>query len=335
MSIEAAPQAELNAAELVEKLMFGDDAGVDAPAETSAQTTDTTPLETAAAPVAAPAPAPAEVDVNNPALTADNTVIHSKSGTYQIPFESLEKARDRAKLAETQLVAMQAEVEQLRQLQAQAQARVDAGEPLTDAQSAANTQAVQDAVANGADVSLFGDFSEEAMAKAVVTISERAVQRALEEQARAQNANSAKATHDNHILLAHADAFEIGQSKELRDWIAAQPSFARAGCEKVLAGGDAAQVVELLSAFKQATGRQTPAAPAAQASHSSADARAKAQQAIDGVPDPVPVSLTQIAGGTAPQSLYERMGKMDGAQRAEALMDMTPDQREAYYARNL
>jgi hypothetical protein len=99
--------------------------------------------------------------------------IASKSGAYTIPYEQLAKAREQAKAfaAEAEMLRAQlaelsaTQAANLAAAQAQAQNRADAGYAAT--QQDANLAAAQQAVADGVDPAIFGDFSEEGIAKGV------------------------------------------------------------------------------------------------------------------------------------------------------------------------
>ena len=111
--------------------------------------------------------------------------IASKSGAYTIPYEQLAKAREQAKAfaAEAEMLRAQlaelsaTQAANLAAAQAQAQNRADAGYAAT--QEDANLAAAQQAVADGVDPAIFGDFSEEGIAKGVQALVEQGVQRAI------------------------------------------------------------------------------------------------------------------------------------------------------------
>ena len=252
--------------------------------------------------------------------------IASKSGAYTIPYEQLSKAREQAK-------AFAAENEQLRaqltaaqeanliSAQQQAQNRADAGSAATA--SDANLAAAQQAVADGIDPAIFGDFSEESIAKGVTALVEQGVQKAIaplmqERQAAAQQ--NANAAHYQAIYTAHPDADELAQSAEFAAWRESLPAFARGAVDQALTHGDAASVVDVFSTFKASTNQgATPAGSRVQ--QALATARAQPQ---------VPTSLSEITGQAASSSAAEQVAAL--AENPAALMarmsDLTPAQLE-------
>ena len=281
------------------------------------------PEQTAQQDAAPTAPAaPAAVTEENAEAVAP---IASKSGAYTIPYEQLAKAREQAKAfaAENELLKAQlnaAQAANLAQAQSQAQDRADAGLAATSGD--ANLEAAQQAVAEGVDPAIFGDFSDEGIAKGVKALVTQGVQQAIaplmqERQAVAQQ--TAAASHYSAIYDAHQDADELVQSAEFSAWRQSLPGFARAAVERALTEGAANDVVEVFSAFKEAT-----AAPAAGSS--------KVQQAIANASaaTQVPASLSEITGQAASSSAAEQVAAL--AENPAALMarmsDLTPVQLE-------
>lgn len=300
----------------------------------------------AAAPATAPAadPAAALAAPTEAELNASNAVILAKDGKHTISYQKLIDARSEAQQARADAEAARAE---LAALQAQAQQRADAGQQPT--QTDANAAAADKAIQAGIDPAIFGDFSEEALAKGIAALTAQGLQpllttvQALQRQVEAlqgelvplkqSQATSAADAHYGAIYKAHPDADSLAQSQELAAWIGAQPSFARAGFQAVLASGSAAEVIELFTEFKKATGTVQAAAPAPAPA---ADQRAAARAVIAAAPTPAPVSLTDIPGGAAgPGSRFEAMAAMSGPQLAEALESMSEEQREAFLNRSI
>lgn len=277
-------------------------------------------------------PAPAGVDESQ--LNADNAAIVAKSGKYLIGFEKLEQARERAQAAEAREAQLLQELEQLRNQQ---------GKPAGSQLSAEQEGAIKEALGLADDVDL-GDFTEDDFKRAFLAERRRneSAIKHLEDQLKArvdailkpireQQAAASLEEHQKIILEAHADAYEIAQSLELKQWVESKPAYMRLAIEQVLAQGQATDVVQLLNDFKKETGRATPAPQ----DKGPADARAKAQALLDSTPPKVPNSLSQIAGGAmGANSVFEAMEQMDAAQLAERLAELTPEQREAYYARH-
>lgn len=256
--------------------------------------------------------------------------ISSKSGAYTIPFAELEKARERAKAfaSENELLKAQlaqlsaAQAANLAQAQAQAQDRADAGQGAT--RQDANLAAAQQAVAEGIDPEIFGDFSEEGIAKGVQALVAQGVQQAIapllqERQAVAQQ--TAADMHLNAIYTAHPDADELVQSAEFAQWREHLPGFARAAVDNTMANGNAAGVVEVFDAFKAQAQIKT-AAPAG----------SKVQQAIVKAQGQasVPISLSELAGQASTNNPAEQIAALAGD--PESLMarmsELTPAQRE-------
>lgn len=262
--------------------------------------------------------------------------IASKSGAYTIPYEKLDEARTRAKTLETENEALRKEIAELSaQQQAniaraeeRAQDRADAGQAQTQAD--ANLAAAKEAISAGADVSLFGDFSEEALAKGIKSLvaMERDAMRAelradLEREfapMKAKQAQEQSDSHTNAILGKHPDAYEVVQSAQFDAWMKSLPSFSRAAVAAVLdpaTGGTADQVIEVFDSFKAQTGKA--AAPA-----NRGDGKAPEVQRR------VPNSLSEMAGEQHQDIAQQVMASAgtDNAALLERMQDMTPEQIE-------
>jgi inorganic pyrophosphatase len=273
-------------------------------------------------------------DANTPESAEPAPVILAKDGVHTIPFEKLAEAREAEKHWKAQAEARETELQALR---AEAQARADAGQAPTKTDNA--VAAATAAIESGADPEIFGDFSEAALAAGINKLVAAKVEemtagmRAQLEQTmapfQAKQAIDAQAAHYGAIYAKHPDADSIAESKELADWIAAQPSFARKGYESVLAKGSTAEIVEFFDTFKAATGRAQATAP-------QADVKAAAKALIARAAVPVPASLSDIPGGHAgPAGKHEALSKLSPIQQAEALADMSQDQRDAYLNRRM
>lgn len=261
----------------------------DAPANdgTAAQP-ETTNRDTAA-------PAAATQEDEKPAPIA------SKSGEYTIPYEKLTQARQERDSVRAENEQLKAQLQQLTAAQAQnltaaqdqAQARADAGHAPTQADQ--NLAMAQAAAAAGVDVSLFGDFSEEGIAKGVAALVEQMEARAnarveakLAEALAPFQQREAQQQADAHtgaIYAAHPDADEVFESAEFKRWMGAQPAFARAGIEYAMTNGAAQDVIDVFSSFKAATGKGTPA-----------DAVTRALEKAQAQP---PASLSDLPGAAA------------------------------------
>lgn len=138
-------------------------------------------------------------------------------------------------------------------------------------------------------------------------------------------------SHLSAIYAAHPDADSIAESKELADWIEAQPSFARAGYQAVLQQGTTAEVIEFFDTFKQATGKaaqqNTPEQSDVSAAAKAALAKAKAQ---------VPTSLSEIpAGSKAHHDEAEALMEMSDSNALNSFMGKSPEQIRALLERAL
>ena len=253
--------------------------------------------------------------------------IASKSGTYTIPFEKLAQAREQVKHFAAENEQLKAQIAQLSaaqsanlaQAQAQAQDRADAGQAAT--QQDANLAAAQQAVADGIDPALFGDFSEEGIAKGVKTLVQQGVQQAIapilqERQAIAQQTAAEK--HYGEIYAAHPDADELVQSEQFKRWMDGLPGFARAAVDSTLATGKATDVVEVFSAFKANAGIK-PAAGNAPSKVQQAIAKAQAAPLV-------PTSLSEMAGNASNPNLAEQFSGLDGGNMLARMENLTPAQ---------
>lgn len=258
--------------------------------------------------------------------------IASKSGTYSIPYDELVKARERAKAAESQVEQLKAQMEELtakqqqnlERAQANAQDRADAGEQATEADQ--NLGAAQSAIEAGVDVDIFGDFSEEAIAKGVATLQARAME-AMRAELRAEfekeiapfrqsKAKEVADAHYNAIYAKHPDADELIQSTEFADWQKTLPAFMREGVEKAMSTGTADQINEVFDTFKQAG--QPKVAPQQQVQAKPLEVQRR-----------VPTSLSEIAGEPHRDVVQQTLEMASNpAALMEAMQNMTPEQRE-------
>ena len=259
-----------------------------------------------------------------------NAVVLARDGKHTIPYETLVKHREGEQHWKAQAEAAQ---QQLAELQAQAQARADAGTaPTTTDNMLATAEA---AIESGADVGIFGDFSEEALAKGIATLVEQQVQArvsaALEPLATKQ-AKDAAAAHYDAIYSKHPDADSIAQSTEFAAWVNAQPSAVRNaywGLFDPHTGGTAQEIVEVFDAFK-GTGTPNPNTPAA------ADQKAAASAAVAAAKATPPASLSSIPGARVEgASELDRAADMSGPDMLEATKNMSPAQIEAWLDRQI
>lgn len=287
--------------------------------------------------------APADGSVNGDGLNSENAVILAKDGKHTISYDKLLEARQGKQQAEATLQATQAQLAEaqakLDELQRQAQARADAGETATAVDNQA--AAAQAAIDAGVDPALFGDFSEADLAKGIQTLVDMRVGAKVQEALAAIDAKltpiqqererTAAEEHYGAIYKEHPDADSIYESKELSDWIDAQPSFVRDNYRGVLQAGTTQQVIELFHAFKTGTGGQAATGSA------KADPAAAARAALAAAKSEVPGSLSDIPGGRpgAGASREEVLASMESTEMLEAMEDMTPEQIERFLDRRL
>ena len=259
-----------------------------------------------------------------------NAVVMARDGKHTIPYETLVKHREGEQHWKAQAEAAQ---QQLADLQAQAQARADAGTAPTKTDNMVAT--AEAAIEAGADVGIFGDFSEEALAKGIATLVEQQVQArvnaALEPLATKQ-AKDAAAAHYDAIYSKHPDADSIAQSTEFAAWVNAQPSAVRNaywGLFDAKTGGTAEEIVEVFDAFK-AVNTSNPNNPAAANYKTAASAAVAAAKATP------PASLSSIPGARVEgASELDRAADMSGPDMLEATKNMSPAQIEAWLDRQI
>ena len=260
-------------------------------------------------------------------LNADNAVIMAKDGKHTIPFEKLQQAREAERLA----------LEKVQLAEQQAQAAIAELEKLRNQQSQSNTAAqqakidnqidiAQQAIDNGVDPSIFGDFDEEGLAGGIQTLVQQQVaqqvearlKQALEPITQKQQIDETQ-QHYAAILQAHPDIESVAESQEFASWRASQPSYAQQAINGVLSQGTTDQVIELFNQFK--SNAQT-AAP------TSAGIKQAAKAKLDNAQSAIPASLSDIAGGQAHTSPDEQLANLDGVDMLAAMEKMSPEQIE-------
>ena len=266
-----------------------------------------------------------------------NAVILAKDGKHHIPYSKLVEARQAEQAARAAAKAAQDELAALR---AQAEQRAAAGVAPTAADNA-SALVVKALETGDVDPAIFGDFSEDAMAKGIATLVSQGLTQgftALRQELApitAQHQMSEVEKHYGAIYQAHPDADSIAESQELDSWIASKPSFVRDAYRAVLdpqGQGTAAQVIELFDTFNKETGAtQAAAAPAP-----SVDPKAAAKAAIAAAQPAVPASLSDFPGGRAgASSRMEALDALSPADLAEALEAMPQAQRDLYLSRQM
>lgn len=250
---------------------------------------------------------------NEGAATDAEPVLMAKDGRHTIPYQQLVDAREGEQRWKAEAEAAKATLEQL-----QAKASADAGEDLSTHEQ--NAAIAQEAVDSGIDPDLFGDFSEEDLAKGVMKLVEQKLAEIQLQQTQQQTQESATDAHFKMIYDAHPDADSIIESQELAQWIDSQPSHTKLGIQTVLQRGNAQDVIGVFNDFKKSTGETQP-------EPSQDDVKAKARQVASSVTSEPPVSLSAIPGAKPEgTSLAEQMANMEGIDLVQRMADMTPDQ---------
>ena len=261
-------------------------------------------------------------------LTPDNAVVLAKDGKHTIDYQKLLDARQQAQEAKAQAEAARLELEQLK---AEAQARAEAGQAATAVDN--QVKVAQQAIENGVDPAVFGDFSEESLAKGVAVLVQQEVERMVEKRLAKELAPIKQREQQTEIELhyqtirnAHHDADSIVDSQEFENWLTQQTSMARAAYQQVLQQGSAEQIIELFDAFKHSTNSQAAAG-------NDNPVKAAAKQAIENAKQQPPTSLSDFTGGRAASSKADAMTDMDGVGLLSEMEDMTPEQIEQFLNR--
>ncbi|WP_423454278.1 hypothetical protein [Ottowia sp. VDI28] len=261
------------------------------------------------------------------------SVVLARDGKHTIPYQKLVDARNGEQHWKAQAETAQ---QQLAELQAQAKERADSGQAATKTDvMAAQAQAAIDA---GADANLFGDFSEEALAKGIQTLIDQKVAAQVEARVaealkplQARQEKDAATAHYEAIYGKHPDADSIAESNEFKAWVDSHPSVVRNAYWGLLdpkTGGTAEQIVEVLDAFKASTTPKTEPNAAA--------LKAAASAAVAGTKTEPPASLSSIPGGHAMgASALDRTADMSGPEMLNATAGMSPEQIEAWLNRTI
>ena len=263
-------------------------------------------------------------DAEDPA----KAVVLARDGKHTIPYEKLMEARDGMQHWKAQAEAAQ---QQLAELQADKQAREAAGAAPTKTDNMVAT--AEAAIQAGADVGLFGDFSEAALAEGIAKLVEQKVAAQVDERVKAaleplttKQAKDAATAHYDAIYTKHPDADSIAQSNEFSAWVNAHPSAVRNaywGLFDPKTGGSAAEIVEVFDAYKAATEKPS--------SQPTTDPKAVAKAVTEAVRAETPSSLTSIPGGRVDGlSPDERMAELSGVELHYAMEGKTPEQINAW-----
>lgn len=263
-------------------------------------------------------------------MNAKNAVVMAKDGIHTIPFEKLAEARDEAKEWRQRFEEQQAHIAAMQQAQPNQAAPAVAEGNLQTA------QALIEASGNDQDViELFGDFSEQAIAKAVNTLVQQQlstqvdaiVQQKLGEITQQQQTLTAQEQHFKSISDTHPDWTSVVESSEFDTWLKKQPSYVQDGIDQVFKGGTAQQVNQVLSDYKTQNNLvvNDPVASIKEA----------AKQAVNNARSQVPHSLSDLpAGSPTAVSREERLSNLNGAELVEEMGSWTQEQIDAYTLRN-
>lgn len=271
-------------------------------------------------------------------LNASNAKVLAKDGIHTIPYESLEKARKGEQ-------EWKAKAESYEQALAEARSQIQTGQATPAAeQNLATAEAAIAASGDNTDViAMFGDFSEEAIAKGVDALLEvrvpgaiqAAIDKALQpfqqqqQLQQAQLAKSAEQQHFDAIASVHPDFESVAESQEFQNWKDAQPGILQGAYDQILNSGTSAEVNELLTLYKQANNLNV-------ATPDVNSIKEQAKQAVNKAQTQVPHSVSDLpAGSPAGVTLDERMAAMSPAQQVEAMANWTPEQIDAYVSRNV
>lgn len=302
-------------------------------------TGDTTNVDSSALPGSATATDDkAEDGAQDDKGSEQTPVLMAKDGVHTIEYQKLVDARQAEQHWKAQAQALQEKAEaaerELNDLRAAAQARADNGQTPTATDNL--LAQVEAAEAAGVDMSIFGDFSEEAMVKGINMLVQQQVAAKLEEaikplkerheQAVKDQEVQAADAHRDAVLAAHPDAVSIWQSKELQAWIGNKPGYEQAAIRGVLDEGATADLIAVFDRYKAETGIKPASSP-----------KAGAKAAIAAASAPVPASLSAIPGGrTGATSAHDQMEAMDTQSLAATMLNgMSPAQIEAFLNRQI
>ena len=233
---------------------------------------------------------PANVEVK-PVDVPESTaqpVILAKDGVHTIPYEKLTEARAAEQAARAEAAELQRQLEALQKA------------PAAVAAPAATEPAKVD-TPPALDPAVFGDLSDGAIVKGIQTViaTETAAIKAEFESKLAtalkpiQEKEALSELDEHHLAITtkHPDVESVVPSAEFANWLGTQPGVVRNAYQGAIDHGTAAEVIEVLDAYKAATVK--PAAAPAQV-----DAAAAAQAAIAKAQTEPPKSLSEIPAST-------------------------------------
>ena len=273
-------------------------------------------------------------------------VLMAKDGVHTIDYQKLVEARQGEQhwkaQAESLQAAKDAAEQELTSLRAAAQARADSGAAPTQQDNM--VKAADAAIAAGADVALFGDFSEEALARGI----DLRVEQLLAARLDAKVAEAIKPLQERHeltlkeqqqtevdahktaVLQAHPDAVSIYQSQELQKWIGDKPGYEQAAIRGVLDSGETSDLIAVFDRYKAESGIKPSATSA------TPDPKAAAKAVIEAAKSPIPASLSNIPGGrTGGTTVHDQLDSMDATNLGAAMNGMSADAIERFLNRQM
>jgi hypothetical protein len=267
----------------------------------------------------------------------EKTVILAKDGVHTIDYSKLVEAREAAKTAAAQAAEFKAEAERLRaELAATHDQAVKDSENRMAEFAADNGMTVQE---------LFGDYSQEQLAKGVETLIEKRLAPLLaqidQKLAPVQKAAVEDATtkHYTQIYTAHPDADSIVESEEFGQWLTGLPRVLQSAYRSTMdpaKGGAAGDVIEVFDAYRTAHPKEAAPAPAPAVPAASTGAVAKAKAALAAVKPKTPNTLSDIPAGAAAHTDEAEAIANESVESLMARMgNMKPDAIEALMARIL
>jgi hypothetical protein len=257
------------------------------------------------------------VETVEPVESADSVIV-AKDGIHTIPYEKLTEARNNANTWKAEAESARAELERLRA----------EGQSKAVEKQMAVAEAAIDA---GVDPELFGDFSEEDLKKGILKLVDAEVSRKVEkllEPIKAQKMQSEADAHYREIYSAHPDADSIFESGEFQNWMASKPGFMQKALTNALTAGAAKDIIEVFGQYKAETAKPETTKPVSTANQD----KAKAKEIVSKAKPSTPMSLSDIPGGRVADNAgrLEAIRRMTPQAQIDAVMALSPEQREAY-----
>ncbi|HYD33803.1 MAG TPA: hypothetical protein VEA39_04470 [Methylophilaceae bacterium] len=287
-------------------------------------------VDTAAAPDAATdkdkTETKTDADTGKTETVDDTPVVQAKDGKNIIPYSELESARNKNTALEAEIQKRDDELLKRDELIASLQKAQQKDEGTGDTKA---QQAVLDA--------LNEDFPD--LAQKMAPLIGSLIKEGVEERVSALKAEleskiqplqktaelTAEEKHFAMIAGKHEDYQTVFESKEFKDWMESQPSFAQPGIQAILDKGTAVQVIELLDTYKGGTAQKDTKGGQLTQEELAAKAKAEAAKAKP----PVPGSLSEIpAGSNAHHDASEALLESNGLALVNTFLGKTPKQIE-------